>query len=73
MGRRWGLDFDEAQIRQLIRSSPPRSKFFHVLREELKRLGRWKDRPRGKSGKPLKLARQIDADIVPWNARLRLK
>jgi hypothetical protein len=62
MGRHWGLDFDEDQIRQLIRFSPPRSKFFRLLRKELKLLGRWKDRPRGRAGDPLKQARQIGAD-----------
>jgi hypothetical protein len=58
------LDFDEDQIRQLIRAMTPRSKFFHVLREELKLRGRWKDRPRGRAGEPLKQARRIDANDV---------
>jgi hypothetical protein len=62
MGRRWGLDFDEDQIRQLIRSMTPRGKFFHILREELKRVGRWKYLPRGKPGDPLKQARQRGAN-----------
>jgi len=47
MGRRWGLEFDEPAIRRLIRSMTPRSRFFQVLREELKSVGRWKNLPRG--------------------------
>ena len=42
MGRRWGLEFDESQLRNLVRTMTPRSRFFQVLREELKRVGRWK-------------------------------
>jgi len=62
MGRHWGRDFDEAQLRNLVRTMTPRSRFFQVLREELKRMGRWKYLPRGKPGDPLKQARQIDAN-----------
>jgi hypothetical protein len=58
MGRRWGQEFDEAQLRSLVRTMTPRSRFFQVLREELKRVGRWKYLPRGKPGDPLKQARQ---------------
>jgi hypothetical protein len=60
MGRQWGREFDEAQLRNLIRASPPRSKFFQVLREELTRLGRWKTLPRGKpfDGERVQQARQ---------------
>ena len=50
-GRR---EFDEAQLRNLVRTMTPRSRFFQVLREELKRIGRWKYLPRGKPGEPLK-------------------
>jgi hypothetical protein len=60
MGRRWGREFDEEQLRNLVRTMTPRSRFFQVLREELKRVGRWKYLPRGKPGDPLKQARQID-------------
>jgi hypothetical protein len=62
MGRRWGQEFDEDQLRNLVRTMTPRSKFFEVLREELKRVGRWKNLPRGKPGDPLKQARQIAGD-----------
>jgi hypothetical protein len=48
MGRKWGLDFDEEQLRRLVRQSPPRSRFFQVLRQELKVIGRWKNLPRGR-------------------------
>jgi hypothetical protein len=54
MGRRWGQEFDEAQLRSLARTMTPRSRFFQVLREELKRIGRWRYLPRGKPGEPLK-------------------
>jgi len=59
MGRRWGQEFDEMQLRNLVRTMTPRSGFFQVL---LKRVGRWKYLPRGKPGDPLKQARQIDAN-----------
>jgi hypothetical protein len=49
MGRRWGLEFDKEQVRRLLRESSPRSEFFKLLKEELKRLGRWKNLPRGKA------------------------
>lgn len=49
MGRRWGRDFDEHQIRLLIREMTRRWKFYRVLKQELKRRGNWKDRPRGRS------------------------
>jgi hypothetical protein len=48
VGRRWGMEFDERKLRELIRDSPRRSRFFRVLREELTRIGRWKYLPRGK-------------------------
>ena len=54
MGRHWGRDFDEAQLRNLVRTMTPRSRFFQVLREELKRVGRWRYLPRGKPGSLLK-------------------
>jgi hypothetical protein len=57
MGRHWGRDFDEGQLRHLVRTMTPRSRFFQVLREELKRQGRWKYLPRGKPGEPSKQAR----------------
>ena len=57
MGRRWGQEFDEDQIRRLIRAMKPGTKFFLQLREELKAIGRWKALPRGKPGDPLKQAR----------------
>lgn len=47
MGRRWGMDFDEEQLRWLIRRMTPQCQFFRVLREELRRVGRWKNLPRG--------------------------
>jgi len=47
MGRRWGMDFDEEQLRRLIRGMTPRSQFYKTLREELRRVGRWKNLPRG--------------------------
>jgi hypothetical protein len=53
MGRHWGRHFDEAQLRNLVRTMTLRSKFFQVLREELKRQGRWKYLPRGKPGDPI--------------------
>lgn len=53
MGRRWGQEFDEDQIRRLICAMTPQTKFSRVLREELK-AGRWKALPRGKPGEPLK-------------------
>jgi hypothetical protein len=54
MGRRWGLEFDEEQLRNLVRTLTPRSRFFRVLREELKRQGRWKYLPRGRAGDPVR-------------------
>jgi hypothetical protein len=48
MGRKWGRNFNETQLRMLIQEMTPRTKFFKVLREELKRVGRWKNLPRGK-------------------------
>jgi hypothetical protein len=54
MGRHWGRDFDEAQLRNLVRTMTPRSRFFQVLREELKQQGRWKYLPRGKPGEKFK-------------------
>jgi hypothetical protein len=48
MGQRWGLQFDKNQIRRLLRESSPRSEFYRLIREELKRSGRWKNLPRGK-------------------------
>lgn len=44
------MKFDEAQLRRQIRLMTPRTQFFRVLREELQRLGRWKNLPRGKPG-----------------------
>jgi hypothetical protein len=35
MGRRWGLDFDEEQIRRLLRNITPRSRLFQVVKQEL--------------------------------------
>jgi len=58
MGRRWGLEFDEEQLRNLVRTMTPRSRFFRVLREELKRVGRWRYLPRGKPGDPLESRRR---------------
>jgi len=49
MGRRWGLNFDPEQVRMLIRTMTPRSKFYRLLRDELKAIGRWKNMPRGRS------------------------
>jgi hypothetical protein len=54
MGRHWGRDFDEAQLRNLVRTMTPRSRFFQVLREELKQQGRWKHLPRGKPAEKFK-------------------
>jgi hypothetical protein len=51
MGRKWGMQFDEDHLRRLVRFSTPRSRFFKVLREELKRIGRWKNMPRGRNRK----------------------
>jgi hypothetical protein len=51
MGRRWGLNYDEEGVRRLIRNMTPQSKFFRLLREELKAIGRWKNLPRGKHRK----------------------
>jgi hypothetical protein len=65
MGRRWGQEFDEEQLRNLVRTMTPRSRFFQVLREELKQLGRWKTLPRGKPGDPLKQARQSMLTPLP--------
>lgn len=50
MRQRNGMKFDEAQLRRQIRLMTPRTQFFRVLREELQRLGRWKNLPRGKPG-----------------------
>jgi hypothetical protein len=52
MGRRWGLDFDEEKVRMLIRTMTPRSAFYRLLRDELKAIGRWKNKPRGKPARP---------------------
>jgi hypothetical protein len=51
MGQHWSLKFDEQKLRQLLRESSLRSKFYAVVREELKRIGRWRNRPRGRSAK----------------------
>ena len=48
MRQRRGRDFDEEHIRLLARTMTPRSRFFQVLRDELKRVGRWKNLPRGR-------------------------
>ena len=55
MGRHWGRDFDEGQLRDLVRTMTPRSRFFQVLRDELKKRGRWKYLPRGKAGEKFRL------------------
>ena len=48
MTRRLGhLEFDEQQLRRLFRESAPRSQFWKVVKDELKRLNRWKNLPRG--------------------------
>lgn len=44
------MDFDEAQLRRLIRYSSRRSQFYKVLREELMRQGNWRDRRQGTPG-----------------------
>ena len=44
----WKPPFNEKQLRELIRTMTPRSKFYRVLREELKAIGRWKNLPRGR-------------------------
>jgi hypothetical protein len=49
MGRRWGRNFDENQLRFLIRTMTKRSRFYQVLKAELKILGRWRNLPRGRS------------------------
>jgi hypothetical protein len=49
MGRRWGRDFDENQVRLLIRTMTKRSRFYRVLKEELAAIGRWRNMPRGRS------------------------
>jgi hypothetical protein len=49
MGRRWGRDFDENQVRHLIRTMTKRTRFYRVLKEELVAIGRWKNMPRGRS------------------------
>lgn len=51
MARKWGMEFDEQQLRRLLQQSTLRSKFYQVIREELKRIGRWKNRPRGNSAR----------------------
>jgi hypothetical protein len=51
MGRRWGLEFDEDQLRRLLRNMTPRSRLFQVVKQELKAIGRWKHLPRGRSVK----------------------
>lgn len=51
MGRLWGMDFDEKHLTRLLRHSAPRSKFWNLVRRELKDIGRWKYRPRGDARK----------------------
>lgn len=48
MGRLWGDSFDEQQLRRLFREMRPRTRFYKVVMEELKKIGRWKNKPRGK-------------------------
>lgn len=47
MGRLWGRQFDEKHLRMMIQTMTPRTRFFKVIREELRKLGRWKNLPRG--------------------------
>jgi hypothetical protein len=42
------MNFDRDQIRRLIRGMTPRSAFYRLLRDELKAIGRWRNKPRGK-------------------------
>ena len=49
MGRRWGRNFDENQLRFLIKTMTKRSRFYQVLKSELKMLGRWRNLPRGRT------------------------
>jgi hypothetical protein len=48
MGRRWGMNFDEQELRRLLRNMTPRSQLYRVVKQELKAMGRWKQLPRGK-------------------------
>jgi len=53
MGRLWSLSYDKQfkeKLQFLIQNSPPRSKFFRMLKKELSAIGRWRNRPRGKPG-----------------------
>lgn len=75
MGRHWGRDFDEAQLRNLVRTMTPRSRFFQVLREELKRQGRWKYLPRGKPAEKFKSSersRNLSFDAAVSDAAARV-
>jgi hypothetical protein len=75
MGRHWGRDFDEAQLRNLVRTMTPRSRFFQVLREELKRQGRWKYLPRGKPAEKFKsgeCSRNLSSAAVASDAAARV-
>jgi hypothetical protein len=57
------MEFDEDQIRRLLRNMKHRSRFFQLVKQELKAAGRWKQLPRGKprkgGGKPW-IQREID-------------
>jgi hypothetical protein len=42
------MEFDEEQLRRLLRRMPPRSQLYRVVKQELKPMGLWKQLPRGK-------------------------
>jgi hypothetical protein len=41
------MHINEIQLRRAIREMNPRSKLFHILKDELSYLGYWKNKPRG--------------------------
>jgi hypothetical protein len=49
MGRRWDVEFDEAEMRRLLRNVTPRSQLYRVVKQKLKAMGRWKQLPRGRN------------------------
>lgn len=51
------MEFDEEQQRRLFRQSPPHSKFWKLVREELQRIGRWKRKRRGDPRKGFEASR----------------
>jgi hypothetical protein len=51
---------NEARLREEIRKMSTRSQLFRVLKEELKALGYWRNRPRGKPSARNFIGKQTD-------------